>query len=1018
MNREDPATRLAARLRAATRQHASGALIVGCLAPAALALLGVALLLVVDRLLAPDTAVRIALLGLGILALAGHTVQSFLWRRRHPPTRDDHARNLALCLEDTQDLVRSAVDFLHRPGQGESESLRHAVVLQAASKARDTDTGPPPPRGLARVAWILASGLAVLAVFVVLDPVSTAVGLRRTLLLEGLDYPTRTRMVLLGHEPGVPLRLVRGEDLRLTATASGLRVREATLHRLTSGGRIRQAMTLLPDNRFVTVIEGCSTPERFFLTGGDDQDEHPVYAIQILDPPRVLGYEGVETFPAYTNRPPCIHRDPALSLLQGSRVTLTVTTSRPIHKASLRLGPGEARPMRQLAPTRFQSAFDPTGHHDYAIHIVDTEGLENRPAPIHSIRFYPDRAPTVRLLQPAMDGPFTARAHLEIRAEVEDDFGVERVLGHLHPEGFPDRGRPEVLGNIQGTTVVGALVLESCRIHSPQGLRPPEPGDRLAFRVAALDGLDQAGRSRAASLVVATDTEVESHLLSRILEVKHGLEARADRLERAGARLAAYQTAHPDPARLADRTRNEIHGVAGSMREAGAAAAGAGRRLARIEGLYLLNRIGAETRIPCLREAVSALGKAEAGVKKDGPRAVATLKAILDNREGDGPAAMRRLHREIIRATKLFRSALRILSVFVNFREVVRHARLALEAQEDVHATLQDILRESALGQGVALLLDAGLRGIRVVTREIDQVRRGLDVLVNDPAGGSGPAAGWLRTCGQRLEKANLPGLAGQIHRCLAHRRPGDGLGASQLLLAHLRALYAELARLSAEGRMARTGTPTGEKGSLDPRRLEELLKKAEGLHGDLKKATRDLESSALTEALKKLLKKAEDLGKDLGRMQSPPTRADETDVHKAHPESLRRMLKRVRQKLVKGDTRGAVILSEDLLNRLRKASRRKARIRPEIRLDVEKRARPPDPRGQNLSGEYRPESGVTAPGTRILPGLPPQDGAALRWGELPPVRGGGSFQGVPGNLPGRYRRALESYYRRLGEAR
>jgi len=984
----------------------------------ALALLGLAVLLAVDRFLAPDTTTRTAILGLGIGFLALRTGRSLLKRLRHPPTLDDHARVLAHCLEDTQDLLRSAADFLHRPAQGESESLRQAVVQQAARKVGNMDSGARASRSLARAAWLLVLGLAVLAGFAVLDPDSTAVGLRRTLLLEALDYPTRTRMVLLDRDPDVPLRVVRGEDLKLTAAASGLRIQEATLHRLTPGGRIRQAMTRMPDGRFVTLIEDCSGPERFFLTGGDDQDEQPMFTLQVLDPPRVLGYEGVETFPAYTNRPPCIHRDPALSLLRGSRVTLTVSTSRAIHKAWLCLDPGDARPMRRLDPTRFQAAFDPKGHHEYAVHLVDAEGLENCPVPIHPIRFYPDRPPTVRLHKPALLGPVTARARLEIRAEVEDDFGVARVLGHLHPEGFPDRGRPEVLGDIQGTTLVKDLDLESYRIGSPLGLRPPEPGDRLAFRVVALDGRDRAGRSRAASVVVATDIEVESYLLSRVLEVKHALEARADRLERARSRLAAYLAVHPDPVRVANRTREEIGRGFTASQEAAAAAAGAGGRLARIEALYLRNRIGSEDKIPCLQEAVHALARAETALKKDVPRAVAILKAILDGREGDGPAALRHLHNEIVRASDAFRTTLRILSVFVNIREVVRHARLALEAQEDVHATLQDILRETALGQGVALILEAGLTGIRVVTREIDLVRRGLDALVKPPAGGPAPTAGWLQPCRERMEKANLSGLTGRVHRCLAHRRPGDGLGASQLLLAHLRALYAELARLSAESRLARAATLTGEKGSLDLARLEALLKKAEGLHRDLKKATQDLEPSALTEALKKLLKKAEDLGKDLGRMQSPPTRTDDSDLKKAHPESLRRMLKRVRQKLMKGDTRGAVILSEDLLNQLRKATRRKAEIRPEIRLDAEKRHRPPDPKGQNLSGEYRPESGVAAPGNRILPVRPRQDGAALRWGELPPVRGGGSFQGVPGDLPGRYRRALESYYRRLGEAR
>jgi len=976
-------------------------------------------LLGLDRWLEPAVEIR-ALLGGVAIGLIAWTARRGWARLRRRPTRDDLARGLAVVAGDRAELLRTAADLLVHPDPRESALLRSLVVAEAEATVRRSRPGPPPLASGARSLAFLILGLAPLTALWMLDPESARIGLARTAWLASTRYPARTRMHLVLDDPSrESIQVVRGADLRLTAVALGEPVTEAILHRLTGGGRVRQTMRPDGTGRFVTVLHRLTAPETVYVTGGDDRDERPAYRVDVIDPPRVAHLRVREHFPSYTGRTEArLHQGPALRLLEGSRITLLVTTNHPVRSAHLRLGHRDPIPMERLGPTRYRSSVDPSGHRDYSVLLVDARGLENRPAPIHPIRFYPDRPPDVRLEAPSVTGPITARARFEVRARGEDDFGIVRAMNQLHPVGRPEDGETVPIAVERPPEIVGVLDLERARIASPTGRRRPEPGDRLTFRVVAGDALGQTGRSTGLTLVVATETEVEHELLTRVLDAAHTLEAVADRLEHTARRLAAFALRHGDPARVPRRGEDEARRTEIRIEEEHAGLRSVASRLAEIVRGYEENRLASgPDSVRALRLSRQNVVGAGRILERDATGALRSFRAAITGNQ-DGAAALRELRIPVELAAERCRTAIRSLATFATFREVLRHAESALRAHEEVHRLLLDILEHAAAGRRVHHLLDAGTTGIRAVEREIDLLGRGLDALLNRPLERPGVDPVSLRRWRDRIEEAGLMGLARQVDQCLSSRRPGNGLSASRELLAHLRALLAELVRLSGAERAARPGRPNGEPGQLDPERLKELLAKAEALKSDLERSRKAIEPSDLSDALKKLVKKANQLGRDLGRAE-PPVESEEKTARVAHPESLRRLVKQIRQSLEKGRTEGAIQLTEDLLGRLRRSLRRRAARPIDPRTEAARQDRPPDPRGQNLTGEYRPSpTGPAGPDAGSLPAVRPDRGAALRWGDLAPARGGGSFTDVPKDLPGGYRRALERYYLKLGEAR
>ena len=79
------------------------------------------------------------------------------------------------------------------------------------------------------------------------------------------------------------------------------------------------------------------------------------------------------------------------------------------------------------APTEFSTTLKVVDDDSYRVALADREGTGNAGDTEYFIRTLEDRPPDVRILKPATDRSVTRLEEVDIEAQAEDDFGVDRL---------------------------------------------------------------------------------------------------------------------------------------------------------------------------------------------------------------------------------------------------------------------------------------------------------------------------------------------------------------------------------------------------------------------------------------------------------------------------------------------------------------------------------------------------------------------------------------------------------------
>jgi hypothetical protein len=419
------------------------------------------------------------LIVLGVLAWV--TERALLRPLRTPTTEHDLAQALEHGAPDLGDRLLSALDFERRMGdtsEAESRELMAGVVRDAGTAAARLDPGllvdtRPSRRALGAFA---AAGIA-LAVVATTMPESFGLWLRRGVLLGDVAWPRRTHVRLLDFPEQGPRVVTRGDDLRLVALAEGDHPPELVLHyqeladpdpskgadappEVTYADTRRMSPVEGEDGKYAFDVHAVSASFRVWVTGGDDQDELPLYEVVALVPPRVASISGKVVHPSYADLPDRPVKEASIEALRGSRVELDLTTNMPV--ASARIVPADSAETTTLpvgADGRsLRLGFDLAQSIDFHLELTTARGLTNRPEDdVFHLRAADDRAPDLRVLYPPARLYRTRTGIVPVKFVAKDDLRVAKVTLDL----------------VVGTTSLSSLVL------SPRDGEPPSPGNRV-----------------------------------------------------------------------------------------------------------------------------------------------------------------------------------------------------------------------------------------------------------------------------------------------------------------------------------------------------------------------------------------------------------------------------------------------------------------------------------------------------------------------------------------------------------
>jgi hypothetical protein len=332
--------------------------------------------------------------------------------------------------------------------------------------------------------------------------------------------PRHTRVEVLTGDT----RIGRGDTIRIEAIARGVVPRSGKLVVKMSGQRTQEyPLDKDKEGKFVRPLENVQQNFDYTvrLNDGVSRSHH----VEVVPRPTTASIECEQTFPAYTGRPKAKRALGDLTLLAGSKLSLTVVATRDIERASIRLaGLSNDVPMQLDAknPRELRGEFSipPKGLTGFSIEMLDTSGMESRDSAVYRIDVIPDRAPKVRITYPDRREELVTRQAVQpIGFEASDDFRIAQARLRYRV-GESEDAEIQTIELELGTNIVKEMKNRYEWI--VRDFQPPLlEGTRIEFWLEAQDNNDVTGPG----------IGVTEHQLLRVVSEN---EKRADLLNRAG----------------------------------------------------------------------------------------------------------------------------------------------------------------------------------------------------------------------------------------------------------------------------------------------------------------------------------------------------------------------------------------------------------------------------------------------------------------------------------------------------
>lgn len=478
-----------------------------------------------DRWLAFSTAVRGACLAT-FLACCAAGICLFVWR---PLSRVRADREVATLVERrypalNERLLTTVEVAPAGSAAGMSASMIGALARETAAASAGLRFAQAVPLGPHRNKYLAgAAALTLLAFHAVLWPGGLTTWARR-MFLPAADIPVyaRTRVWVRPSALVVP----RGEGVDILVRTEGQEASSATL-KYRIGGGAWQSAALSPSN----TREG--SPNVFGFRLRDLRETVALYAIandgrsnrrtvRVEERPAVRSVRIQLDYPDYTGRPDEEISASAGNLVapEGTRAVVTLTATKPLERAILRLPDAAETPVETAgADARFEITVAKSGQ--YAVELVDRNGFTAQPAPSYAITAVEDKRPEVRIASPNADIERSPNGWFDLRAVATDDYGVQSMAvqyrvgkrsGSL-PLPFAANSTPKNAAAAARVNLAGL------------GLKD---GDVLSYEVTARDGNavkgPRQGKSASYKVTIVGAQEMKQRIEQETLEQSEALK--------------------------------------------------------------------------------------------------------------------------------------------------------------------------------------------------------------------------------------------------------------------------------------------------------------------------------------------------------------------------------------------------------------------------------------------------------------------------------------------------------------
>lgn len=697
---------------------------------ASLALAGLLWLLfaLADLGAAFESPTRVTITGLLLVVSGAFLLVGLVLALRVPPA--DAARTADLALADPRLPARTALS-LERSAAATpfGEMLRLRALDEAATNLAGVPAKRVVPWRLLRLGLLaLVLPIAGAGVFRLAAPVAFEVVAGR-LLHPGTELPPYSPLVF-AIDPADPVTVYGGEIL-VSAEITGGELEhpiECLIRQTRTGEVLRLPAFRESASRFSRKLDGLTESiEIAFACGKARSAWHPVELLlepNILSglvritPPEYTGLKAGE-FPLDTNE---------IAAIEGSEVTLELTSNRPLGSAELVFTPAAA-PGEEPVPVTIQGeipgphtasfTWTATRPGRLAASVRDLRGTPSaRPLDL-AFRALPDQPPSVHLSSPPRLMMATPNARITVEGRAEDDHALSNVRFIRTLAGFRDRARM-VAPALRDREYTFGENLDLAEL----GL---EAGQTIELMMEASDhnpSLLGQGSSEISRIEIISEEQYAEYIRARTT-----IEQFAARFRAADEAMEAAREALEE---LLEATENDDAEAAAEAREQAAAA--------NAEAAELLERIAEDFPAFELEKRLQDLAKQQLEDLRENARE-------LENHDPDAPQEERlaeiedmldRLGRRQQQADELaedlaqVREAAELLEMAAKFRQIYL-------AQESVAKRFGSIVEELRHGEDrnrrlLPLLAETQERNRKALDEFKLELRKRLDEFGGDPA--------------------------------------------------------------------------------------------------------------------------------------------------------------------------------------------------------------------------------------------------------------------------------------------
>jgi hypothetical protein len=370
------------------------------------------------------------------------------------------------------DRLATAVDVVSSARYESMRLLAEPLVKDAARRAGEVDVDAVVASAHVRRSGVEAAAACLVLLAVLLlakEPARQSLD-AATLAL----FPAR---VTLDVRPG-DARVAEGASVAIEARLIGNTAPVATRLDVDKGSGW-QSLEMASDSagHFRAQLLPVAADFRYRVSAGAVTS--PVYRVSVSSPPRVVRIDVDYKYPAALGLAPRTDTDAGdIYAPKGTDVRLHIHTERAVAGGHVALS-GDSIPLTVAAPTELTATMTVSADGSYRVALLDRNGLDNGAGTEYFIRTVDDRPPDVHITKPATDRQVTALEEVDIEAQADDDYGLERVELVYAVRGEMERVVAlDIPKRATTATVTHTISLEDLAV---------KPGDFVSYYVRARD---------------------------------------------------------------------------------------------------------------------------------------------------------------------------------------------------------------------------------------------------------------------------------------------------------------------------------------------------------------------------------------------------------------------------------------------------------------------------------------------------------------------------------------------------